>query len=111
MSDKLGMVQLAPRENPYLNGAGGGYVGARPFGEETARIVDAEVQRIISESHDQAKSLLIAHRKELDALVEALLARETLGEQEILEVTGLPPAPALEARPMSVAGADSRNRP
>ena len=111
MSDKLGMVQLAPRENPYLSGAGGGYVGARPFGEETARVVDAEVQRIISESHDQAKSLLIAHRKELDALVEALLAHETLGEQEILEVTGLPPAPALEARPMSVAGADSRNRP
>jgi hypothetical protein len=29
-------------------------------------------------------------------LVEALLARETLNEQEILEVTGLPRAPALE---------------
>ena len=111
MSDKLGMVQLAPRENPYLSGAGGGYAAAKPFGEETARVVDAEVQRIISESHDQAKSLLIAHRKELDALVEALLVRETLGKQEILEVTGLPPAPVLEARPMSVAGADSRNRP
>jgi cell division protease FtsH len=26
MSDRLGMVQLAPRENPYLSGAGGGYV-------------------------------------------------------------------------------------
>jgi cell division protease FtsH len=103
MSDQLGMVQLAPRENPYLSGAGGGYVGARPFGEETARIVDAEVQRIINESHEQAKSLLRAHRGELDALVEALLARETLGEEEILEVTGLPPAPPLETRPLAVA--------
>jgi hypothetical protein len=52
--------------------------------------------RIISESHEQAKSLLSAHRKELDALVEALLSRETLNEQEVLKVTGLPPAPALE---------------
>ncbi len=102
MSDKLGMVQLAPRENPYLSGAGAGYSGTRPFGEETARIVDAEVQRIISESYEQAMSLLKAHRKELDALVEALLARETLSEEEILEVTGLPPAPALETRPLSV---------
>ena len=51
--------------------------------------------RIIGESHDEAKRLLSAHRKQLDALVEALLARETLDEQEILEVTGLPPAPAL----------------
>ena len=51
--------------------------------------------RIIGESHDEAKRLLNAHRKQLDALAEALLSRETLNEQEILEVTGLPPAPAL----------------
>jgi cell division protease FtsH len=103
MSDKLGMVQLAPRENPYLSAIGGYGGGARPFSDETARIIDAEVQRIINESYAQATSLLRAHRRELDALVEALLARETLNEQEILEVTGLPPAPALENRPLPVA--------
>jgi cell division protease FtsH len=78
MSEALGLVQLAPRGNPYLGGAGG--IGVRSFSEETARIIDAEVLRIISESHDQARSLLGAHHKELDALVEALLARETLDE-------------------------------
>jgi ATP-dependent Zn protease len=31
-----------------------------------------------------------AHHKQLDALAEALVARETLNEQEILEVTGAP---------------------
>ena len=36
---------------------------------------------------------------------QALLARETLGEQEILEVTGLPPAPALENRPLAAVRA------
>jgi cell division protease FtsH len=98
MSDKLGMVQLAPADNPYL-GLGGGYAGPRPFGEETARVIDAEVQRIIQESHEEAKRLLTEHRTALDALVRGLLARETLGEQEILDVTGLPPAPPLESRP------------
>ena len=39
--------------------------------------------------------LLALHRKELDALAQALVARETLNEQEILEATGLPPAPPL----------------
>ncbi len=96
MSDKLGMVQLAQRQNPYL---GGGFGGDKPFSEETARIIDAEVQRIIDECHEQARSLLTEHRKSLDALVEALLARETLGEQEILEATGLPAAPDLDNRP------------
>jgi cell division protease FtsH len=95
MSDRIGMVQLAPRENPYLSGPEG-YGGAKPFSEETAETVDAEVRRIIGESHDEAKQLLGRHRKALDALAEALLARETLNEEEILEVTGLPPAPALD---------------
>lgn len=98
MSEKLGTVQLAPRENPYLAGSFGygGYGGEKPFSEETAKTIDAEVHRIIGESHEEAKGLIKAHRAQLDALAEALLARETLNEQEILEVTGLPPAPAAE---------------
>ncbi len=95
MSARLGLVQLAPRENPYLSGPNG-YAGARQFSEQTAEAIDAEVLKIIGESHDQAKRLLSAHRKQLDALAQALVARETLNEQEILEVTGLPPAPGLE---------------
>jgi cell division protease FtsH len=108
MSDALGMVQLAPRENPYLGGAGG-YGGEKPFSEETAKIIDAEVLRIIGESHDEAGRLLTEHRKQLDALAEALLARETLNEQEILEVTGLPPAPALETGKLTGSVARSRH--
>jgi cell division protease FtsH len=81
----------------------------RPFSEETAEAIDAEVQRIIGESHDEAKRLLSAHRKQLDALADALLSRETLSEQEILEVTGLPPAPTLETGMLPVTGAGSRS--
>jgi cell division protease FtsH len=110
MSERLGLVQLAPRENPYLSGADG-YGGSRPFSDETAAAIDAEVRTIIGESHDEARRLLRAHRQQLDALVDALLARETLNEQEILEVTGLPPAPALETELLPVPGAGSRNGP
>jgi len=108
MSERLGLVQLAPRENPYLGGSNG-YAGAQPFSEETAEAIDAEVLRIIGESHDEAKRLLSAHREQLDALAEALLARETLNEQEILEVTGLPPAPTLETARLPVVGVGSRS--
>ena len=61
------------------------------------------MRKIISESHEEAKRLLSAHRKQLDALAEALLARETLSEREILQVTGLPPAPPLETAILRVA--------
>ena len=98
MSDRLGMVQLAPRENPYLSAPSNGYGEGKPFSEETARAVDAEVLAIIRDSHAEARRLLVEHRAALDALAEALLQRETLDEREILEVTGLPRAPALETR-------------
>ncbi len=108
MSKRLGLVQLAPRENPYLSGLNG-YGDARPFSEETAKVIDAEVLKIIGESYDEAKRLLSAHRQQLDVLTEALLARETLNEQEILEVTGLPHAPALQTGILPHPGTGNRS--
>ena len=103
MSDRLGMVQLAPPENPFLQGQAPGYTGDKPFGERTAELIDAEVQKIIDDCHEQAKSLLRTHRHRLDALVAALLERETLDQEEILAVTGLPPAPDLQQRAIAAA--------
>jgi len=100
MSDALGTVQLGSRQNPYL---GNTYGSDKPFSEETARLIDAEVLRIINESHETAKRLLTQHRTQLDALASALLARETLDEQEILQVTGLPPAPELVSSRVAAA--------
>src|SRR4029079_2331196 len=63
MSERVGMVQLAPRENPYLTR----FVpsgGDRPFSEATAEAIDAEVSRITAESHEEARRLLSAHRKQ-----------------------------------------------
>jgi cell division protease FtsH len=95
MSERVGMVQLAPRENPYLTGPEG-FGASKPFSEKTAQAIDEEVRKIIGDSYDEAIRLLRQHRAALDALAQALLERETLNEEEILAVTGLPRAPALE---------------
>jgi cell division protease FtsH len=101
MSERLGLVQLAPRENPFLGGVDPSARGPT-VSEETARVIDAEVLGIIADSHEEALRLLRQHRKQLDTLAEALLARETLEEREILEVTGLSAAPALETAKVPV---------
>ncbi len=92
MSDALGMVQLVESNNPYLNGMG----GRREFSEETARLIDHEIHKIINECHEEAKRLLNEYRMELNSLTAALMDRETLDEKEILLVTGLRPAHELE---------------
>ena len=70
-------------------------------------MIDAEVLKIINESHAEAKRLLSEHRTQLDALVEALLARETLDEEEILDGHRLPPAPALESGRVAAASREA----
>jgi cell division protease FtsH len=98
MSDRLGMVQLAPAGNRFLGGPPSG--APREISEATAQAVDEEVRRIIAECRDDALRLLRVHRGALDALATALLERETLDEREILTVTGLPPAPPIDTRPL-----------
>lgn len=100
MSDRLGMVELAPRQNQWT----GGFGGARQHSEQTAALVDEEIARIIHECHEEAIALLREHRGALDALAAALVEREALDEKEILEVTGLPPAPPLEELPRASGG-------
>jgi len=92
------------------DGAGGSWGGARPYSEETAQKIDAEVQRIIRESHERARRLLAEHRGELDALARALLERETLDESEILAVTGLTRAPRLAGGKQPVSHAPDANQ-
>jgi cell division protease FtsH len=89
MSDRLGMIQLTPKANPYLDGQFGSNPRPAAVSEHTAQAIDDEVLRIIAECHDEARRLLRDHRKELDALANALLEKETLNEEEIVKVTGL----------------------
>lgn len=88
MSDRLGMVQLAPAGNPFLGGAAA-FGNEKPISDATARMIDEEVQHIIDECHAEAKRLLTKHRAQLDKLVTSVLIYETLDEEQIREVTGL----------------------
>src|SRR5262249_3352242 len=94
MSEKLGPVTLASRDDPFLNrDAFGGFGASRAYSEATAQVVDSEVERILQECYANGVQLLRDHRPQLDRLARALLEHETLDEQEILAVTGLAAAP------------------
>src|SRR5579859_8082209 len=114
MSEKLGPVTLAPREDPFLaRDPFAGMGGSRPYSEATAEVVDAEVERILQECYADGVRLLREHRSELDRLARALLEHETLDEQEILKVTGIRPAPRIADTPLAAmpAAAFSDVRP
>jgi cell division protease FtsH len=61
----------------------------QPYSDATSEVIDAEVRRIVEQSHVDADRLLAEHRDKLDALAQALLKAESLNEKEIRELVGL----------------------
>jgi cell division protease FtsH len=114
MSEKLGPVTLAPRDDPFLRGDGFGGLGqSRPYSEATAHVVDDEVERILQECYADGVRLIRENREALDRLAQALLEQETLDEQEIIRVTGILPAPPTLEAPLGAlpTAAFSQPRP
>ena len=61
----------------------------RNYSEETARLIDLEVKRIIDESYVRAKSELTAHFDQLKTLATALLEKEVLDAEEVRAIVGI----------------------
>jgi cell division protease FtsH len=59
---------------------------SQDFSEDTARRIDAEVNRLLRESHDRAKAILQEYRGRLDLVAKLLLEKETLDGREFEEL-------------------------
>ena len=58
----------------------------RAYSEATAQRLDAEVERLMTEAHQQAQSVLTEHRDALDRLTQALLQEEVLERDQVLAI-------------------------
>jgi cell division protease FtsH len=85
MSRVIGPIAVIPSEarNPLLP-------GADAVSETTQRLVDEEVRRIVEEAHNAVSKLLAENRDRLDALTEALIAAETLDEDDAYRAARVP---------------------
>lgn len=84
MSEKLGPVLYA--ENTGEVFLGKSVTQSRNMSEETAKLVDAEIKRLVTEAYDGAKALLSEHQKDWEKLAEALIEHETLTGEEIKDL-------------------------
>jgi cell division protease FtsH len=64
----------------------------KPYSEETARLIDAEVQHILQSSYDRVKQLLQEKLSLLQALAEKLLEKEVLYQEEVEAILGPRPS-------------------
>jgi cell division protease FtsH len=90
MSQEVGLLALSGNEDGNFLEQGPLGNTTRPYSEETAQAIDQATRRIVDESYTQALELLRSNRERLDGLAHALLRDESLDEEQMREVTGLP---------------------
>jgi len=87
LSPALGPVGYSTESPRYLGGPIEDGLH-RPYSEETQRIVDEEVSRLLREAEQRAVGLLREHRDALDWLAARLIEQETVDGSVVLEVLG-----------------------
>jgi len=103
MSEKLGPLAYGQKDEQVFLGRGSGG-GVRNYSEQTAREIDSEIHRFVSEGYDRAYKLIDENLDKLEAIAQALLDRETLEAHEVkllAEGEPLPPLSSADSRAKS----------
>jgi cell division protease FtsH len=92
MSDALGAIHYdGNKRSRFLDIPLGPERGA--YAEDTARLIDGEVKRIMSDAHEHARRILNDKRDLLEAITRRLLDIEVMEGDELRRILGAPPPP------------------
>ena len=86
----FGMSERLPNLN-YYDTTGQEWGFTKPYSEETAKLIDIEVQRIIREQYERAKELLSTNAEGHNQLAAALLEREVIYSEDVEAIFGKRP--------------------
>jgi cell division protease FtsH len=80
MSGRIGPMAWGSQGAVFL---GDDLMHTRDYSDDTARVIDEEVERILREQEDRCKALLEQHRNGLDLVARSLLEHETIDGSEV----------------------------
>ena len=101
-SDVLGTVAYGENEQEVF--LGHSVARSQNVSEDTARIIDSEVKRLVTEGWDEARQILTDKAADLETLAQALLEYETLSGQEIRDLLEKGVAPNRDESNFPTAG-------
>ncbi|MDR2056061.1 MAG: ATP-dependent zinc metalloprotease FtsH [Desulfovibrio sp.] len=110
MSDVIGTLAIGETGEEVFIGRE--WIQNKNYSEDTARVVDAEVKRIVEDAHNRCRELLQSHGEVLHRIARALLERETINGEEldkIMKDEELPPLDTNGNKPAESGGDAEKN--
>ena len=86
MSDRVGPMAWGSQGAVFL---GDDLMHTRDYSDETARVIDEEVERILREQEDRCREVLAEQRRGLELVARALLEEETIDGSEVYRLVEL----------------------
>lgn len=83
----FGMSEKMPNLN-YYDSSGQDWGFTKPYSEETSRLIDQEVQKIINEQYERAKTILADNKEGHNQLAQVLLEREVIYTEDVEHIFG-----------------------
>ncbi|WP_165022782.1 ATP-dependent zinc metalloprotease FtsH [Dysgonomonas sp. ZJ279] len=87
MISYMGMSDKLPNLS-YYDSTGDNYGFTKPYSEETALLIDKEVQAMINEQYERAKQLLIQYKDGHKALADKLMTEEVIFADDLKKIFG-----------------------
>ena len=81
MSDRVGPMAWSSQQQVFLGEDL--MTSGREYSDDTAKLLDEEVARILTEQEQRATELIVKHRRGLELIAEALLEEETIDGREV----------------------------
>ncbi|MDR2509277.1 MAG: cell division protein FtsH, partial [Spirochaetaceae bacterium] len=92
MSAELGPITFGQEDEPIFLGKE--IARHKDYSEETARRIDTAVKEILDAARGRAERIILERQKDLEALADALIERETLADDDVRALLRLEPKPA-----------------
>ena len=102
----FGMSDQLPNLN-YYDSTGQEWGFTKPYSEETARLIDKEVQKIINEQYDRARTILRDNAAKHNQLAEKLLECEVIYSEDLEKIFGKRPWASRSEEIMEQQAADA----
>jgi cell division protease FtsH len=92
LSEKLGPLTYAEEEGEVFLGRS--VTKHKEVSDETARIIDEEIRKVVDRNYERAEKILAEKRDILDLMADALIQFETIDEEQIKDImAGKTPQP------------------
>lgn len=85
---EIGFISFGEEDEPLFLGRS--IAQHKDYSEETAKMIDSEIGKIMKQSMASVRQILSEHRDQLDRLTQELVSKETLDDRQIRDLLGFP---------------------